>query len=115
MERATGDEGKLIENLCVVCARYFQLLTRMLASVENHEAKGYQTGSNVMCDYILRNEKCGICFYLLIIAMLGELVAFYIVLLSVFLSFCYEFMKYEWLPLCISGGRFTSWKSKTGI
>lgn len=67
-ERAAGDEGKLIENVCVVCARYFQLLTRMLAPVENHEAKGYQTSSNVMCDYILRNEKCGICFYLLIIA-----------------------------------------------
>ena len=66
-ERAAGDEGKLTENLCVVCSRYFQLITRMLAPVENHEAKGYQTGSNVMCDYILRNEKCGIWFYLLII------------------------------------------------
>ena len=129
MERATGDEGKLIENLCVVCARYFQLLTRMPAPVENHEAKVYQRGSNVICDYILRNEKCRICFYLLIIARCFPLCLsgsstllrwenwwpciFF--LLSVFLSFCYEFLKYEWLPLCISGGRFMSWKSKTCI
>ena len=68
MERAASDEGKLTENLCVVCARYFQLITQMLALVENHESKGYQIGSNVMFDYILRNEKYGICFYLLIIA-----------------------------------------------
>ena len=46
-ERAAGDEGKLTENLCVVCSRYFQLITRMLAPVENHEAKGYQTGSDL--------------------------------------------------------------------
>ena len=46
-ERPAGDEGKLTENLCVVCARYFQLITRMLAPVENHEAKGYQTGSDL--------------------------------------------------------------------
>ena len=61
-ERAADDEGKLIENLCVVCARYFQLITRMLAPVENHEAKGYQTGSNVMCDYILRNKNVEFVF-----------------------------------------------------
>jgi hypothetical protein len=29
----------------------------MLTLVENHEAKSYQTGSNVMHDYILMKEK----------------------------------------------------------